>query len=269
MSVSEASPPSLLQPLTSPDEIAPFLKRVPVALDPKQFSEFVLGFPRRYLELTPGVEVVRHFALMNGLGSRAVISSLSPEEDAWRVSVVARDRQALFSGIAGSLSAFALDIVSAEGFANANAIVLDTFICKDGGGQFQTPANRRSFQVFLERVVSGSLLLDPVIERLALALAAPRDAVLDVSFDDEPGLPATRVVLRAADRFGLLYFVSRAISRAGCDIELADIATPDGTALDTFYVTRAGLPLDEPARAALREAILHCWPGSTKSPPVD
>jgi len=256
---------SLVLPLTSPEEIAPFLKRVPVALDPQRFSEFVLGFPRRYLELTPAVEVVRHFALMNGLGSRAVISSIAPEEDAWRVSVVARDRQALFSGITGSLSAFGLDIVSAEGFANANAIVLDTFTCKDGGGQFETPANRRSFQVFLERVVSGSLQLEPVIERLALALAAPSDAAIDVSFDDEPELPATRVVLRAADRFGLLYFVSRAISRAGCDIELADIATPSGTAVDTFYVTRSGLPLDEPACARLREAIQHCWPANTDS----
>ncbi len=253
--------PSFVQPLTSPDEIAPFLKRVPVALDPKRFSEFVLGFPRRYLELTPAVEVVRHFALMNGLGNRAVISSLSPEDEAWRVSVVARDRAALFSGITGSLSAFGLDIVSAEGFANANAIVLDTFTCRDAGGQFETPANRRSFQVFLERVVSGSLQLEPVLERLALAHAAPRSGAIDVTFDDEPDLPATRVTLRAADRFGLLYFVSRAISRAGCDIELADIATPDGKALDTFYVTRSGLPLDEPARAALREAILHCWPG--------
>ena len=149
--------------------------------------------------------------------------------------------------------------MSAEGFANLNAIVLDSFVCKDKSGSFETPANRRSFQVFLERVVSGSLQLDPVIERLALV--TPSDASVEVSFAEEPTLPATRVTLRAADRFGLLYFVSRAISRCGCDIELADIATPDGTALDTFFVTKDGLPLDEAMQARLSEAIQHCWPG--------
>jgi [protein-PII] uridylyltransferase len=65
------------------------------------------------------------------------------------------------------------------------------------------------------------------------------------------------VEVKAPDRLGLLYLVTRALAVAGLDIATAKIATDLDHALDAFYVTdRAGRKVDDPlALAHLREAI--------------
>ena len=111
------------------------------ALDAARFMGFARGFPKRYLEKTPPLEVVRHYGLMEALGRRAVITSLAREGALWQLCVVARDRSFLFARIAGSLSAFGMNIVAAEAFANANALVLDTFRFADKGAGSRTTAS--------------------------------------------------------------------------------------------------------------------------------
>ena len=83
------------------------------------------------------MEVVRHYGLMEALGKRTVISSLARRTGscgscAWWP----RDRSFLFASIAGSLSAFGMNIVEAEAFANGSALVLDTFRFADPGARF-------------------------------------------------------------------------------------------------------------------------------------
>src|SRR5574341_2315409 len=147
-------------PIATREEVEAFLRRLPLAVDRARFTEMVLGFPRRYLETTPGVEVVRHFALMSSLGSRPLVSSVARDRGAWRICVVARDRRYLFARLAGSLSCFGMNLLSAGAFANANSLVLDTFSCEDREGYLETPEHRRGLQAFLEGVVSGSIDLE-------------------------------------------------------------------------------------------------------------
>src|SRR5262249_27650509 len=101
-------------PVTEPDEVRSFVRRLPLAVDTERFVRFALGFPHRYLANTSPVEVVRHYGLMEGLGRRGVITSLAREEARWRLCLVSRDRSFLFSRIAGTLLAFGMDILSAE-----------------------------------------------------------------------------------------------------------------------------------------------------------
>ncbi len=244
-----------LLPIASPDEVRAFARRLPVALDEAAFAELVLGFPRRYLETTPAVEVLRHYALMNGLGGRAAISSLAREGTGYRLCVVARDRQFLFSRIAGSLTCFGLNIVSAEAFANANALVLDTFTCSDPSGHFEGQASRRAFQAFLENAIAGRTDLAALL-RARFPLFSSRLEDLTLAFDDDAHPTATRLRLRARDRIGLLYLVSHALSGSGCDIETAYAATAEGSAQDEFFVSRDGRKLQDDEREAVRAALL-------------
>src|SRR5207245_873124 len=132
--------------------------------DGKVFGRFVLGFPRRYLEETPRAEVVKHYALAGSLGTRPVISSLARSDTLWKLCVITRDRRFLFSRIAGALSCSGMDIVAAEAFTNASALVLDTFRFRDDDGGFEESGPRRRFQVFLEEAVEGKVELEPLLQ---------------------------------------------------------------------------------------------------------
>jgi [protein-PII] uridylyltransferase len=78
-----------------------------------------------------------------------------------------------------------------------------------------------------------------------------------VTVDNSLSDTRTVVEVRAPDRVGLLYRITRALAREGLNIATAKIATDHDLALDTFYVTdAAGTKLDTRARIeALRDAV--------------
>jgi UTP:GlnB (protein PII) uridylyltransferase len=230
-----------LLPITEAREVSAFLQRVPLAVDRGHFADFVLGFPQKYLATNSAAEVLKHYMLMEALRDKAVISSLSRDGVLSKLCLVARDRSALFSRIAGTLSSVGMDIVGAEAFANANAFVLDTFTFVDGSNRFADDAHRRQFQVLLEEVVEGKA---DVSESLTSRLAETRELLatepLGVAFDAESYPEATALTVTGADHFGLLYLLTRALSQGGYNIEMAYIETPGGRVRDIFYLTRGG-----------------------------
>jgi [protein-PII] uridylyltransferase len=230
-------------PIEDPREVQAFLRDLPIALD-RKFVDFVLGFPRKYLAATPRTEIVKHYALMAGLRDRPVISSLARDAGLWKLALITRDRQYLFARIAGALSSAGMNIVTAEAFANASDVVLDTFRFADAEGRFEVDQERRQFQGFLEDVVEGKVELEPLLRPRLAALEKAPGETLDVRLDDESHPTATRLRLDCRDRFGLLYLVSREISAAGSDIEMASVRTPGERVHDEFYVTRGGQRLD-------------------------
>jgi UTP:GlnB (protein PII) uridylyltransferase len=247
-------------PVTDEHEVKAFLDRLPLAVDRERFTRFVLGFPHHYLRNTSAVEVVRHFGLVQSLGARAAVSSLAQEGTLWRLVVVAADRRALFACLAGSLTVFGANIVSAEAFANTEGLVLDTFTLSDSGGRFSSPEERRRFQAYLDSVIVGKVDLEsalppesrPPLDRAAL--------LLDWEDDAHPAASVLRV--RGRDARGLLYAISRALAEAGANIELAHVATEAGEARDSFYLTEGGAKLQGAAKARVERAL-----GSANGPP--
>jgi UTP:GlnB (protein PII) uridylyltransferase len=55
----------------------------------------------------------------------------------------------------------------------------------------------------------------------------------------------------AGNALGLLYRISRVISRHGCDVDLVLIATEGEKAIDVFHITKAGSKLAEDEEQAL------------------
>lgn len=248
------SPLSLL-PIAGPEEVEAFLGRIPLAVDRSRFAALVRGFPRRYLETTPGLEVVRHYALMNSMGTRSIVSSLARDADVWRICVVASDRAFLFARIAGSLSCFGLNIVRAEAFANTNSLVLDTFSVVDRERHFETPEARRRFQTFLEGVVTGAIDLEARLRERLPELTLPPGHALEVELDDESHPAATRLRIATHDSLGLLFLISRALSEAGCNIEMAYVDTAAETARDAFFLTREGRKLSPAEKEQVRDRL--------------
>jgi len=240
-------------PVTEP-EVRALLRQLPLAVSAADFSSFVTGFPRKYLTSTSPVEIVKHYALVESLGARSVISSISRDGRTWRMCVVARERRALFSRIAGALTCFGMNILAAEAFANRSALVLDTFSFTDPESHFEDDAQRRRFQVFLEDVVEGKADCEAALRRHPEALRVEGGA-LTVQWDDDAHPSSTLMVVGGRDRFGLLYRVSRSLAEAGCSIELASVDTVAGEVRDEFYLTREGRKLSPEEQRALGAAI--------------
>jgi UTP:GlnB (protein PII) uridylyltransferase len=240
-------------PVTDEHEVRSFLDRLPLAVDRERFTRFVLGFPHHYLRNTSAVEVVRHFGLVQSLGQRAAVSSLAQEGSLWRLVVVAADRRFLFARLAGSLTVFGANIVSAEAFANTEGIVLDTFTLSDSGGRFASPEERRRFQGYLESVIVGKVDLEaalPPESRRPL-----QGWALTLDWEDEAHPVASVLRVRGRDARGLLYAISRGLSEADADIGLAHVATEGGEVRDSFYLTVGGGKLDESAKARVVRAL--------------
>jgi len=247
-------------PITDEREVRAFLDRIPLAVDREHFTRFVLGFPHHYLAATSPVEIVKHFALVASLGRRAAITALAREGTLWKLVVVASDRKFLFARIAGSLSFFGANILSAEAFANTEAVVLDTFTLADQRGRFEESEERRRFQVFLEGVIEGRVDLERTLQAES-QWPEPGGMALTAEWDDVVHPSCTLLRLRGRDSLGLLYMVSRRLSASGCNIEIAHIETPGGEVRDEFFLTEGGAKLS-PARKRELEGALLELPGA-------
>jgi [protein-PII] uridylyltransferase len=78
----------------------------------------------------------------------------------------------------------------------------------------------------------------------------------EVHFDDSSSSHSTLLELVTQDRPGLLYHLSSAMARTGCNIEVALIDTEGQRAVDAFYLTVQGGKLDAEHQQKLREALL-------------
>jgi [protein-PII] uridylyltransferase len=83
-----------------------------------------------------------------------------------------------------------------------------------------------------------------------------------VTLDNQLSDTHTVIEVKCPDRVGLLYLITRTLSREGLDIGSARIATEIDQAFDAFYVTdRQGRKVEDPRatdriREALEEALI-------------
>jgi [protein-PII] uridylyltransferase len=104
-----------------------------------------------------------------------------------------------------------------------------------------------------EQTVEGLLARRPAAGREAAAAPGPAKVALDNQLSDTHSV----VEVKCPDRVGLLYLITRTLSRKGLDIGSARIATEIDQAFDAFYVTdRQGRKIEDPeAMDGIREAL--------------
>ena len=86
-----------------------------------------------------------------------------------------------------------------------------------------------------------------------------------VHLDNQSSNRYTILEINAGDALGLLYRISRLISRHGCDVDLVLISTEGKKAIDVFHITKAGAKLAEPAQQALRADLQRMLGGSDET----
>ena len=181
------------------------------------------------------------------------------------VTVVTWDRAGLFSRMAGAFAVAGINIISCRAFSRTDDVAIDFFKVVLPPGK-ELAAQQRFTEALAKSLVEGSdLLVEVAKEEAHVLLTAPRRktyvplaAKVEAYFEED--LDRTVIELQCNDRLGLLFRVGRTIREAGYAITFANVATEQGFAIDTFYLTPerglATVPHTVEALAgALREVV--------------
>ncbi len=225
---------------------------------PPERARFLEGLPMRYLRTHSQSEIDGHFALAKQLSSRQVAVEIEHERGIYRLTLLTKDRPALFASVAGAISSFGLNILKAEAFSNAGGIVVDTFTFADPHRTLElNPPEMDRLRGVVRKVVEGKQEVDKLLRGRPKPFLSSRMKLRPrVSFKDDASEAATLVEIMSEDRPGLLYDLANAISLAGCNIEVVVIDTEAHKALDVFYLTYQGKKLHDELQSDLKSELL-------------
>ena len=238
------------------------LAQCPPDLDAQEITRFLEGLPQRYLQLFPHEAIYRHVRLARGIQPDEVHLSIERQDSSvWTLAVATLDKPYLFSNICGVLSSFGMNIIRGHALTNPSGLVLDVFQFTDDERflELNKDAQERLLRV-LEDVVAGREELAPRLrgrERGALATRSGMRFPPVVRSDNEASSRYTILDIVATNALGLLYRISRVISRHGCDVDLVLIATEGEKAIDVFHITKGGSQLTESEQQELTADLLR------------
>ena len=227
---------------------------------PEGSGKFLEGFPRRYLRIHTPEEIATHYRMAQGLSESSAQMQLRDHRHYWELMVVTRDRPRLFASLTGALTAWGMNIVGAEAFANSAGTVLDTFRFVD---LFRTldlnPAEQDRLKQTIEDVLSGRKMLEDLMRGRIRSETSSRTGLkvsTRIRFDEASSSHSTLLELSTQDRPGLLYQISSLLAAHGCNIEVAMIDTQGRKAIDVFYLTIDGNKLGIEKKQAIEDALL-------------
>jgi [protein-PII] uridylyltransferase len=213
--------------------------------------------PERYFINTHQDDIELHLRMVNRLLTQMQnadsMATLAPIID-WHddidlgmsvVDVVTWDRAGLFYKLAGALTLAGVNIVSTKAITRRDHITIDTFYVMDPDGG--VVSNKKALGIFEQRLhealIEEKELMPAIVELESKILAKTKNKDMlpapfppSVDVYHELSLKQTIIEVQANDRIGLLYQLSRLITKKGFDISFARIATERGVAMDTFYI---------------------------------
>jgi [protein-PII] uridylyltransferase len=199
-----------------------------------------------------------------GFPDRAVLERMAQRrtvvvnQDGW-LTVVAPDRTGLFSRVAGTLALQGVAVLAADAHSE-DGMAASRFRVEPPEGR---EIDWEEVLGDVRRAIDGRLAIDA---RLAQrSRSSRRQAGLrlvgepTVRVDNHASGSSTVVEVRAPDRLGVLYRITRALADLDLDIRIAKISTLGSEVFDTFYVRTAGggKLADHDHVRELERAILH------------
>jgi [protein-PII] uridylyltransferase len=235
--------------------------------DRNAVEAYLEGFPERYLQTRTPAEVLRHFGHTQRFEEQALPLEFHHGDPVSEITLVTRDRPRLFAGVAAALAAWGMNVVTADAFANAAGVVVDSFRFTD---TFRTlelnPAERERFVESVRRLIDDPAAREAMLRgRSRGRRAAPRRLIeTAVEFHDVSAAHSTLMQVIAQDVPGLLRAISQTLSELAYNVEVALIDTEGEMAIDVFYLSHGGAALSEDEKRTLREAMSAAIAGNAE-----
>ena len=199
------------------------------------------SMPASYVLNTPIDEITFHLQLLKRLDAERIVLDIynRPGDDYSELTVCTHDdpQPGMLAKITGVLYACDSDIHKAQVFTleKEDPVVLDTLWVRSGGMQLSENRAAR-VRAGLKHVLSGSKPIDDFLR--GAGKQAPESIVLDsIDLRNDLSEEHTVVHIIARDLQGLLYLMTRTLSRSGLHIHSARVATWNARAENNFYVT--------------------------------
>ena len=214
--------------------------------------------PERYFQAFGAPAIEDHLTLMHLFFSQleaspAPGSALSPaigwkarpESGHSEVWICTWDRADLLAKIAGAFAAVGLNILGADLYPRSDNIVFYLFrVCSAGFRAVEDPRDQKPVEVTLAAALGD---LEPFDFRPLWLRSRRRRAPLLPGLDfptrvaiiNPPTSDYTLVEVQTPDRLGLLYDLHDGIASLGARVSSSRIATQNGAAIDSFYLTDA------------------------------
>ncbi len=211
-----------------PTEIATVLER--------GYPAYWLGFPIETLATQAS------FMLKAERDGRklAVDIQAHKRRDVATVTVYTQDHAGLFARLAGAIAASGTSIVDARIFTMSNGMALDVFTIQDPRGAVpEALGTLDRLPDILEKVLAGRLNVGRELNKRRAA-ARSKAKLFDiphrVMVDNTASKQHTVIEVNGRDRIGLLYDLTRTLTRLNLQIASAKIGTYGATVVDVFYV---------------------------------
>jgi [protein-PII] uridylyltransferase len=245
------------------EDIQAVLDLLPRKFSAQEVRDFLDGFPRQYLRITPKSDIAEHFTLSRKLESVPMVTHLARRDGrVYEVLVMTADRLFLFSKITGVLSYFGMNILRGQAFANRHGTIFDLITFEDVDNYFgKNPSELDRFSKVLQDVIDGKTDLDKLLQgKMTSILFRPKKKAAvpsRIHFDDDFSGRCTILEILTQDAFGLLYRIGSVLSSHGCNIEVALITTEGQKAIDVFYLTREGAKLSGETEKSIEGQLLE------------
>jgi [protein-PII] uridylyltransferase len=219
-------------------------------------QEHFAKLPESYLLYTASAQIVLQLRLLRKLeAADVVIGWIDHSEQGYSdLILVTRDHPGLFAQIAGGLSAFNLNILSAQLSTREDGLVFDVFQVGSIGGTHQLHhEDQPRVEKLLKKVISGQVDVDEYLKSHSKPRKESDGPRLSfpsrIRIDNDISPTATVIEVQAGDRLGLGYRIARTLASFDLNIIFAKLATEKAHAFDVFYVRDAnGGKVTDPGR---------------------
>ena len=202
-------------------------------------TDHVGSMPPGYLRRYHRDEIIRHMDLAaEGFEDEHFRMEISQEGPATKLVLVTLDRPGTLVAISGVLALHNIDVLDAQIATSRHGVGFDTFYVSDGrrGGHVtghRWDLVRRS----LQEVFDGDLDLSDAVESRRAALGQIRRP--DGQSEVRCMFTADQQILevRASDRTGLLFDLSKALLTEGLNVDIAKLESREGRVTDVFYLS--------------------------------
>jgi [protein-PII] uridylyltransferase len=241
-----------------------------------EFAAFVSrGYPFYWLSLDAETHA-RHARLMREADRSgaplSVETRIEPQRAVTEVTLYTADHPGLFSRIAGALAVNGANIVDAKIMTMTNGMALDTFWIQDQNGEpVDRPDKLARLSVAFENVLTGDLkphrefARPPAIQSRTNVFTVPPRVLID----NQASLSHTVIEVNGRDRPGLLYELTRELTRLSLQVSSAKISTYGEKVVDVFYVKNLfGHKVDHEDKLAEIRTALEAVLAKGNKPPV-